>query len=231
MLVESAAAPSRHHFDAVLHERRSVRGFLAREVQRAQIEEVLRLAQQAPSNCNVQPWVVHVVSGESGRALRTKLVEAAHFPERMNPDLPPTDKYRDVYRERQFDAAHQLYGAMGVARNDRQARFDAYLRNFEFFGAPHAAFIFMPKPFGTFQAMDCGMYAQSLMLALTSRGIASCAQGALILYPDIVREHLQVDAEQQLLLGISFGYEDPHVKANAARVGRAEIDSAVRFHG
>jgi len=74
------------------------------------------------------------------------------------------------------------------------------------------------------------MYAQTLMLALTTRGIASCAQGALSLFPDFVRAHLGVPSDQKLLFGEPFGYEDASVKANAARVGRADLDDAVRFH-
>jgi hypothetical protein len=68
------------------------------------------------------------------------------------------------------------------------------------------------------------------MLLLTAHGIASCAQGALGLFPDVVRDHLGVSSNLKLLFGISFGYEDPGVKANTARVGRAEIDDVIRFH-
>jgi nitroreductase len=68
------------------------------------------------------------------------------------------------------------------------------------------------------------------MLAMTSRGIASCAQGALGLYPNIVREHLKLSLDHRLLFGISFGYEDPKVAANLARVGRADLSQAVHFH-
>jgi hypothetical protein len=39
-----------------------------------------------------------------------------------------------------------------------------------------------------------------------------------------------VPANYKLLFGVSFGYEDAGVKANAARVGRANLDDAVRFH-
>jgi nitroreductase len=95
---------------------------------------------------------------------------------------------------------------------------------------PHAVLIFMPEPFDTREAADIGMYAQTLMLAFTARGIASCAQGALGLFPDIVREHLEVPNNYKLLFGISFGYEGCDVRANAARVDRAKIDDAVRFH-
>jgi nitroreductase len=124
----------------------------------------------------------------------------------------------------------KLYGAMGVERRDLVARKAAFIRNFEFFDAPHVAFIFMRAPFDTREAADTGMYAQTLMLAMSARGISSCAQGALSFYPDIVREHLGVPREMRLLFGVSFGFEDGAADANAARIGRAKLDEAVRFH-
>jgi nitroreductase len=150
--------------------------------------------------------------------------------EPIKPDWPADGKFTGVYRERQVGAAQALYGAMGVARNDTVGRKMAYIRNHAFFDAPHAVLIFMPEPFDTREAADIGMYAQTLMLAFTARGIASCAQGALGLFPNIAREHLEVPNHYKLLFGISFGYEDRDVKANAARVDRAKIDDAVRFH-
>jgi nitroreductase len=68
------------------------------------------------------------------------------------------------------------------------------------------------------------------MLAMSARGIASCAQGALSLYPDIVRKQLDLPESHRLLFGLSFGHEDPDDKANTARVGRAPVGDAVRFH-
>ena len=68
------------------------------------------------------------------------------------------------------------------------------------------------------------------MIAMTARGLASCAQGALGLYPGIVRAHLGLDASHRLIYGLSFGYEDPSAAANRARVGRAPLDQSVVFH-
>jgi nitroreductase len=119
---------------------------------------------------------------------------------------------------------------MGVERRDLVGRKMAYIRNHSCFDAPHAVFVFMPNDFGVREATDIGMWAQTLMLALTARGVSSCAQGALSLFPDIVRQHLGVSSNQRLLFGVSFGYEDIDVKANQARVGRAVLDDAVRFH-
>jgi nitroreductase len=178
----------------------------------------------------VQPWTPPVVSGATLKRVRDALVDAGMRDEPIKPDWPADTKFVGVYRERQVDAAQRLYGAMGVERRDLGARKLAYVRNHAFFDAPHVVFVFMPEPFDTREATDIGMYAQTLMLALAARGIASCAQGALGLFPDIVREQLGVAANYRLLFGVSFGYEDPQAKANAARVGRAEIDHAVHFH-
>ncbi len=216
--------------DEAIRRRRSVRGFLPDEVPEATLKEVFALAQLSPSNCNVQPWIPHVVSGPALRRLSDALVEAGMRDEPINADFAADRKFLGVHRERQVDAAQQLYGAMGVERRDLVGRKMAYIRNHACFGAPHAVFVFMPGYFDVREATDIGMYAQTLMLVLTARGIASCAQGALSLYPDIVREHLGVTEDQKLLFGISFGYEDPDVKANTARVGRASLDDAVRFH-
>jgi nitroreductase len=178
----------------------------------------------------VQPWTPHVVSGEALKRLRTALVAAGMRDEPIKPDWPADGKFTGVYRERQVDAAQKLYGAMGVARSDAVGRKMAYIRNHAFFDAPHAVLIFMPAPFDTREAADIGMYAQTLMLALTARGIASCAQGALGLFPEIIRLQLGIPQNYKLLFGVSFGYEDRNVKANTARVGRAPLDDAVRFH-
>lgn len=124
----------------------------------------------------------------------------------------------------------QLYGAMGIARGDTDGRRRAYINNYAFFGARHAIFIFIESQFGPREIHDQGMYGQTLLLALASRGIASCAQGALGEYPDIVRRHLGVGPEHRLMYGISIGYEDPEANANDTRVGRAPIDDVVRFH-
>ena len=217
--------------DDAVRQRRSVRAFLPEAVPAATLQEVFELAQWSPSNCNVQPWLPHVVSGAVLEALCTELEAAALAGQPFDPDWPADSPYHGVYRERQHDAAARLYGAMGVARRDLDARRAAYLRNHRCFDAPHAVFLFMQRPFDAREATDLGMYAQTLMLALTARGIASCAMGALGLYCATVRRHLGLADDHRLMFGIAFGFEDRSAPANAARTGRAALADAVRFHG
>ncbi len=214
--------------DAVLT-RRSVRGFLPNPVPRNVLDRVFSLAQQAPSNCNIQPWCVVVASGAPLRALEAKLVDEVRAGRPTQPDFARVDQFEGVYRRRQIDTAAELYGNMGIARDDKAGRRWAMLRNFEFFDAPHCAFIFMLRQFGSTVALDVGMYAQTLMLAMTAHGISSCAQASIGRYPAIVREHLGVDENLGLLMALSFGYEDPAVAANRTRVPRAPVAQEVRF--
>ena len=216
--------------DALMRERRSVRGFRPDPIPDPLLRRVLETAQQAPSNCNAQPWVVHIVSGNAAESLRTALHDHAKTGADEEPDFALTENYPGEYRTRRIEAAVALFAATGVERHDTEAREASFLRNFRFFDAPHAAFIFLPDWCGMREAADCGMYAQSLMLALTANGLASCAQGALGWYAPLVREHLGVAPGMRLLFGLAFGYEDADHPANATRTDRASIEDAITFH-
>ncbi len=215
-------------FDEIVRRRRSVRGFLPTPVPRDELRQLFATAGCAPSNCNTQPWKVYVVSG----AARDRLAqEIASDMARgvLSPDYPYEGRYEGIYQQRQHDAARQLYQAMGIARDDRAARDAAMMRNFDFFGAPHVAFFFLPRGFGIREAADLGMCAQTLMLALSAHGLASCAQTTLGFHPQRVREVVAAPESETLLFGISLGYEDPEQPANAARVGRGQLEQNFSF--
>jgi hypothetical protein len=216
-------------FEQVIRARRSVRGFLPDPVPAEVLRHVFELAQLAPSNCNVQPWQVMVASGESCRAISRKLVEAATSGRPVTSDYQRVEEFPGVMRRRQIDTAVCLYGHMGIARDDRDGRRRAMLRNYEFFDAPHIAFIGMDRMFHETVALDVGMYAQTLMLAMTAYGIGSCAQAAVSRFPEVAREHFGLPDNIGILMGLSFGYEDPAVPANRTRVPRAALSEQVRF--
>jgi nitroreductase len=216
-------------FETIVARRRSVRAFLPDPVPQALIERVFTVAGRAPSNCNVQPWVVHVVSGEALGRMRGVLLEQARIGV-TDPDVPITRDYTGDYKARRIGAAVALFTATGVGRDDEAARTRSYLRNYEMFDAPHAAFFFMPRAFGLREAADIGMYAQTLMLALTAHGLGSCAQGAISHYAGAVKRQLGLGDDLLCLFGLSFGYPDEADSSAAAITDRAPLAGTVTFH-
>ena len=209
--------------------RRSVRGFLPKPVPRQALEQIFQLARMAPSNCNTQPWQAFVASGALKDRLRGQFLERIGSNAPGNADFPYVSRFAGEYRKRQVECAVALYDEMGISRDDKPGRLRAARRNFEFFDAPHIVFLGMDRSFGSTIALDVGMYAQTLMLAMTAFGVSSCAMGSMRNYPDLVRSAFELDDSVGILLGISFGYEDPEIDANRTRTSREPLSETVVF--
>ena len=217
--------------EEAIHTRRSVRGFKDTPVPQNVMDEIFTLAQRSPSNCNIQPWKVFVASGETRDQLKDTMVKNITSGVAPNQDYEYPGKFEGEYRKRQVDCAFDMYNEMGIARDDKEGRMRASLRNFELFDAPHIAFIGMDKSFGATVALDVGMYIQTLMLSMTAHGIGSCAQGSMRSYPDLVRQIFPGNQDIKILVGLSFGYEDTEVPANNTRIDRDDITASVTFKG
>jgi nitroreductase len=213
----------------LLEQRISTRAFLTKPVPQTLIQTIFSNAQQAPSNCNVQPWQACVVSGDKKDKLKDALVKKVMSGDAPNPDFNWAAKYQGVHRERQFGSANALYSAIGVARDDKQGRQLAMVRNWSFFDAPHAVFFTMDKYLDIMGAVDLGIYAQSIALLMTEHGISSCMQGALGQFPDPVKQALDLPEQRGILFGMSFGYADDNAQVNKTRTARESLDNAVTF--
>ena len=216
-------------FERVVKARRSVRGFLDRPVPQTTLEAIFDLARWSPSGTNQQPWHICVASGKVRDAMRAEMMDRVANKVPIVTDHLPDGRVGGVYRERKRACARVLYEAMDIPWEDKSLRAAAYEKNYTLFDAPHAAFICMDEVFGTQTAADVGMFSQTLMLAMTAYGVASCAQGTLRNYPDLVRETFSLPDEMKVLFGISFGYEDPGVPANLARTQRAQMAENIQF--
>jgi Nitroreductase len=218
-------------FDEAVRQRFSPRAFLPTPLTPAQLNEVLQDAQHSPSNCNTQPWHVHIVSGETKDALTRVMVENDNAGV-VSPDF--SFSYADFhgdYYDRSQQQAQAYYQTLDIARNDKEKRREVFLRNYHFFGAPHAAFLFMPVVGDNVRvASDIGMYGQSFLLSLAARGYAGIPQTLLGFHADAVREMLGVPDTFRLLFGISFGYADPAAPTYHARMPKIPVEQSVVFH-
>ncbi|WP_298439651.1 nitroreductase [uncultured Ferrimonas sp.] len=215
--------------EQLLRSRRSVRGFTNQAIDSATLEQIFTEAQLSPSNCNTQPWQTYVASGNSCNQLRQGLVEQIMAGTPPKAEFDYFSKFSGEHRTRQVECAEALYGAMGIPREDKRGRMGALVRNYQFFDAPHVAFICMNKEYDIVNSLDIGVYLQTLMLVMEAHGVASCAQGALAYFPPLVKEVMGIPEQEGILVGISFGYEDPDVAANNARTSRAPLAQCVQF--
>jgi len=214
-----------------IKQRRSVRAYQDKPVAPELLEKIFLQAQDSPSNCNTQPWHVVVVSGEARDNIEKAMISDIMSGKAPTPHFTPGDQnLKDDYRTRQVACAVSLYGAMGIKKEDKKERQELMVRNWQFFGAPHAAFFSMPKTMSEINAVDMGIYLQSIMLLLTENGLASCPQGALAMYTDAVHKMANIPEGHAIMFGLSFGYADEGAQINSFDVGREELGSSVEFH-
>ena len=221
------AGPS---FFTVLASRRSVRGYLAEEVPPETLAAIFEAAQRAPSWCNIQPWRVWVTRGAQTRAVVDAMAQAAEAGPPA-PDFAWPPEYPEPYGRHRRECGGALYSAMGVARDDKAARYDAWMRNFRAFDAPHIAMVAIDRRFNHYAMLDLGCWLQSVLLGALALGVATCAEASLASFPAAVRGVLGIPDELGLVVGIALGYEDPAVKANACQTTRAPLEANVRFVG
>ena len=206
--------------------RYSVRGYLPEPLPDELITEIFDVARLAPSNTNCQPWHVAVVSGEPRHRLEEAICALADAGVPPNREFPAAkDALTGVYLERRRACGWGYYGTMGVTREDREGRAALARKNFEFFGAPHVAFFSMPLSMDRSNAVDMGIFLQTVMLVMQERGVGCIAQGALASYPDPVREIVPIPEENGILFGLSFGWEDKEAHINTVRMPREPLET------
>ena len=177
---DNFCVPTSPSFFELCAERRSMRGYLPTPVAPEVLEQLLVCARKAPSGANLQPGSFTWVRGAAREALSADLVRAWRGGEAEVEDYDYFPKPMPMtLRKRQVAAAQALYGALGVAREDRAGRDAQFERNFRFFDAPVALIVTLEHGFGSGGYMDLGMALYGLMLAAQAQGLASCAIGAM----------------------------------------------------
>ena len=209
--------------DRAILERHSTRMFLPGSVPREAVDEALALAQHAPSNSYIQPWRLVFVSGASRDRLKAALFRVA---DHEAPHIPALPKAFEHYR---YELGAEVYGSMGITIADTARHAAAVMRNFDFFGAPLAGIVCMHRDLGPADAVSVGMYLQTLMLALTARGLGTCVEVSVAGYPDVVRAELNIPPELTIICGLAVGYSDPDFPANKLHIGRDLVAKHVAF--
>ena len=165
-------------FEAV-DSRIACRWFLDKPVDAAIVRDLIGRAARAASGGNLQSWQVYALAGAPLTQLKRKV--AAHIagrdPRHDDAEYPIYPKTMwEPYKSRREEHGVQLYGALGVARDDAEGRLAQYKRNFEFFNAPVALFVAIDRSLGPGQWADLGGYIHALAFLARGYGLDTCPQ-------------------------------------------------------
>jgi nitroreductase len=197
--------------------RMSVRAFRPDPVPGPVMREILEAAHGAPSGGNLQPWRVYALAGADLAALKAQVAAAPM--EEPEYEVYPANLW-DPFRTRRYQCGEDLYGAIGVGRDDRPGRFRQLARTLEFFGAPVGLFFCLDRKLGPPQWADVGMYMQTVMLLAVERGLDTCAQEFWARYARLVATFVGLPDDHMLFSGMALGYRDETAPINGWRTRR-----------
>jgi len=219
--------------ETIVFERRSIRGYSPRPVPREVIEDVIRIAQRAPSSMNTQPWHFHVLTGEPLERVRRGNTEKMVSGSAVDREITLNHGYEGAHRDRQVEIAVQLFEAMGIARDDKARRQDWVMRGFRQFDAPVSVVITVDKELAndTIAHFDCGAVTYGLVLAAWSKGLGTVINGQGIMQSSVVRENANIPDDQIIMTCVAMGYPDEDFVANHVQSRRAPGDAVASFIG
>ena len=218
---------------SAIKQRRSIRAFLDKPVDKYLVEDILHAAARAPSGGNLQPWRVYAIAGQ----VRDELVKTVSEKQAINPmgDIseyaiyPP--ELTEPYRSRRRDVGNQLYELIGVAREDKAGKFAQLAKNFQFFGAPVALIFTIDKQMGLGQHVDLGLYIQNVLLLCEEKGLNTCAQDAWAVWHQTIRDVVGIPQHELVFCAVALGYADPQAVINQLISERAELQEFAELKG
>lgn len=225
--------PGQAAVDAAITSRRSIRAFLDKPVAREDIARILDVAARAPSGTNTQPWKVHVLTGDARARLSGAILAAYADPAQAaqhHEEYPYYPReWVSPYIDRRRKVGWDLYGLLGLTRDDKAGMAAQHGRNFAFFDAPVGMIFTIDRIMEQGSWLDYGMFLQNIMVAARARGLDTCPQAAFTQYHRIIAAELGLPASDMVVCGMALGWADPARIENTLETEREPSHVFARF--
>jgi len=214
--------------------RKSIRAFKTDPVPVETLMEILSVSVRAPSSVNLQPWEFFIVNGEALKDLKLASLEEHLLGKTPNPELPIGDikgvspVLEGVFRERQVELAKQMFGLLGISKQDKEGMKQWNERMVQFYNAPAVIIVVIDRTLqGLWPILDIGFVAQNIILATQEYGLGSCVMRAIVDYPEQIRKIVGIPESKRIIIGIAIGYPDMNHPINRLETKRERIDEIV----
>ncbi len=211
-----------------INERASVRGFKKEPVSQELIEQLLDAARKAPSASNQQPWNFVVVTGEIKEKLADDILSAhrklsKHYDPSKGKTIPR------LYMER---TKKLLIGIRPYLKKmDKQVVPFIEEGSCVFYGAPVLIVVTQDKSHPKSKLVDIGCAVENIVLAAQGKGLGTCVIALILMFENIIREHLAIPDSMDIVVGIALGYPDGELPVNAFRAPKEELGEMTRWMG
>lgn len=213
--------------------RQSIRAFLSDPVERPTIEEILQVAARAPSGTNTQPWRVTVLTGAAKHRLSEAILKVYNDPDERRQHTEeyayyPT-RWVEPYLGRRRKIGWDLYGLLGIGRDDKEKMHAQHGRNYLFFDAPVGLVFTIERILEQGSWLDFGMFLQNVMIAARARGLDTCPQAAFMQFHRVIARELNLAESEMVVCGMALGYADMSKIENTLVTERAPVSHFARF--
>jgi nitroreductase len=219
--------------EAAIVSRRSVRAYRPLPVPRELIERILNLAARAPSGTNTQPWKVTVLTGAFKDALSDKILAAYNDPAERAQHTEAYDYYPaqwvSPYIDRRRKIGWDMYGLLGLTKDNKAGMQEQHAQNYRFFGAPVGLMFTIDRVMGKGSWVDYGMFLQTLMVAARAHGLDTCPQAAFNQFHRIILPHIGAGPDEELICGMALGYADNTPPVAQLKTEREPASGFTRF--
>lgn len=221
------------HVDAAMTSRRSIRAFLPTLVEREDIEAILNVASRAPSGTNTQPWKVYVLTADIKERLSSAILRVYNDPVLRKEHIEEYAYYPrewvSPYVDRRRKVGWDLYGLLGLTRDNKADMHAQHGRNYAFFDAPVAMIFTIDRIMEQGSWLDYGMFLQNIMIAARGRGLDTCPQAAFNDFHRVIAEVLQLSPNEMVVCGMSLGFADHSKIENSLVTEREPVSSFAKF--
>ncbi|MEH6436122.1 nitroreductase [Massilia sp. DD77] len=227
------SSPGQEAVDAAITSRRSIRAFLDKPVERADIERILEVAARAPSGTNTQPWKVYVLTGQARRRLSDAILAVNADPQQAREHTEEYAYYPrewvSPYIDRRRKVGWDLYSLLGLTRENKAGMAAQHARNYAFFDAPVGLIFTIDRVMEQGSWLDYGMFLQSIMVAARARGLDTCPQAAFTQYHRVIADQLSLPENEMVVCGMALGWADMAKVENSLVTEREPVGGFTTF--
>lgn len=136
----------------------------------------------------------------------------------------------DHLKKRYGEIGKILLNALGIAREDKEARNTFYEEMARLFGAPCLIITCIPRASAVeYALLDIGLIVQSVCLLAHEKGLGTCIMAAAIGYSELLRSIASIPDKLRVVIGIVLGYPDEASPVNTFKRLRADMSDLVTW--